>query len=306
MSKIKKIFTDTWKILKVSVRNLGQDEPLVYSAAIAFFAIFSLPAILLVVSLVGSLFFAEEDVRSEIISQVSEWVPDDASRQVASVLDNVTDIPSGTWGIIVSIVVILKSATIIIFIVQKALNSVWKLKLKPDAPYFTVAKHRLLTFLLVAGLGLALVLNLMLDTVLSLYSNQLEDLLAEYFPPTAQAIQYLFSLFLTLVIFATIQKTLPDARIAWKDAIAGGIITAVLFIIGKSVVDVIFSNIEIAGIYSAAGSLVIVLLWIFYSAQILFLGAELTKAYSMHHNRGVKPSSIAVKYKKQILHEEEG
>lgn len=306
MSRLKYFFIQTWLILKTSVKNLNEDEPIVYSAAIAFFAIFSLPAILLVVSLVGSLFFSQEEVRTEIINQVSEWVPEDASRQVASVLDNVTDIPSGIWGIIISILVILKSATIIIFIVQKALNSVWKLKLKPGAPYFTVAKHRLLTFLLVAGLGLALVLNLMLDTLLTLYSSQLEDLLDEYFSPAAQGIKFLFSLLLTLVIFTTIQKTLPDARIAWKDAIAGGIITSVLFIIGKSVIDLIFSSIEIAGIYSAAGSLVIVLLWIFYSAQILFLGAELTKAYSLHHKRGIKPSSIAVKYKKQILDEEEG
>lgn len=306
MNRLKQFFIQTWQILKTSVKNLNEDEPIVYSAAIAFFAIFSLPAILLVVSLVGSLFFAEEDVRSEIISQVSEWVPDDASRQVASILDNVTDIPSGIWGIIVSILVILKSATIILFIVQKALNSVWKLKLKPGAKYFTVARHRLLTFLLVAGLGFALVLNLMVDTVLTLYSDPLEDLLEEYFPPTAQAIQYLFSLILTLIIFSTIQKTLPDARIAWKDALAGGIITSILFIIGKEVIDLIFRNIEIAGIYSAAGSLVIVLLWIFYSAQILFLGAELTKAYSLHHKRSIKPSSIAVKYKKQILEEEEG
>lgn len=306
MSRLKYFFIQTWQILKTSVKNLNEDEPIVYSAAIAFFAIFSLPAILLVVSLVGSLFFSEEEVRTEIINQVSEWVPEDASRQVASVLDNVTDIPSGIWGIIVSILVILKSATIILFIVQKALNSVWKLKLKRHAPYLTVAKHRLLTFLLVAGLGLALVLNLVLDTVLSLYSSQLEDFLEEYFPPTARAIQYLFSVLLTLIIFATIQKTLPDARVAWKDAIAGGIITSVLFIVGKSVIDLIFSSIEIAGIYSAAGSLVIILLWIFYSSQILFLGAELTKAYSIHHKRGVKPSSIAVKYKKQILDEEEG
>lgn len=305
MSRIKYFFIQTWQILKASVKNLNEDEPIVYSAAIAFFAIFSLPAILLVVSLVGSLFFSEEEVRTEIINQVSEWLPDDASRQVASVLDNVTDIPSGIWGIIISILVVLKSATIIIFIVQKALNSVWKLKLKPGAPYVTVAKHRLLTFLLVAGLGLALVLNLMLDTIITLYSDQLKALLDEYFPPAAQTIKYLFSLLLTLVIFTTIQKTLPDARIAWKDAIAGGIITSVLFIAGKSVIDLIFSNIKIIGIYSAAGSLVIVLLWIFYSSQILFLGAELTKAYSLHHKRGIEPSSIAVKYKKQILEEEE-
>jgi membrane protein len=302
MKRGKSFFRKTWKILKDTEKSLKRNEPIVYSAAIAFFTIFSLPAILIVVTLVGSLFFEEEAVREEIVAQVEELINPEAAYQVNIVLENMIEIPAGFWGVLIGILVVVKSATIIFFIVQKALNSVWRVTVKPKVNYFKLLKHRLITLAMVVGLGILLASSLLLDTIIVMFSDHLFRIFDDWHRPAIWAINFIFSISVVLVVFTSMHKVLPDAKVKWKDAVAGGIITSVLFIIGKQIINLIITNIKVAGIYAAAGSLVMLLLWVFYSSVILFLGAEVTKAYANNHGRKVKPSSIAVKYEK--VHEE--
>lgn len=297
MKQIKRFSKHTIHILKDAKSNFQQNEPIVYSAAIAFFAIFSLPAILIVLTLFGTVFFSEETVKQEIVGLAESMINDGAGRQVDVVLDNVLTSPSGFWEIFIAVIVVLKGASIIFFIMQKALNTVWQVKVKPDVKYLTFIRHRLITLGVVAGLGLLLLLSLILDTALSMYNEQIYELFEEYFTPALRAINTLFYLFVILVFFTSIHKVLPDAKVDWRDAFAGGFITSVLFLIGKQVINFILSSIKVVGIYAAAGSLVVVLLWIFYSSVILMLGAEVTKAYADNHGRSVEPSSIAIKYR---------
>nr|MDQ3395003.1 YihY/virulence factor BrkB family protein [Bacteroidota bacterium] len=196
------------------------------------------------------------------------------------------------------ILVIIKSATMIFFIMQKALNSVWNIELKSKVNYFKVIKHRLITFAIVVGLGATLLLSLFLDAIFIVFSDQLQSLFNDYLSPAVKVVRYLFSIAAIFVFFTIIQRKLPDVKITWEDSIAGGIITSILFLIGKEIINYVLSNIKIIGIYAAAGSLVILLLWVFYSTIILILGAEVTKAYSQYHGRDIIPNSIAVKYKK--------
>ncbi len=298
MNRVRHFFSKTWDILKDAKVNFQSDEPIVYSAAIAFFTIFSLPAILIVLTLAGNAFFTEEAVRREIVDKVGNMISLEAGEQITVLLENVVEIPSGFWGILIAVAVVLKSATIIFFIMQKALNSVWQLQVKPKPDYLKLLKHRLITLALVAGLGVLLILGLLLDTVISIYSEELYTLFSNYFTPAIRVINTLFYLLVVLVFFTAIHKTLPDARIAWKDALAGGIITSVFFLIGKEIINYILTSIKIVGIYAAAGSFVVVLLWVFYSSIILMLGAEVTKAYANNHGREVKPNPIAEKFKK--------
>ncbi|MDX5422423.1 MAG: YihY/virulence factor BrkB family protein [Hymenobacteraceae bacterium] len=287
-----------WEILKDAKKNFQRGEPIVYSAAIAFFTIFSLPAILLVITLVGSAFFSQERVRDKIVEQVEGLISNEAGEQVGTVLENVVDVPAGFWGILVGVVVILKSATIMFFIMQKALNAVWQVRVKPKVNYLEFLKHRLVTLAIVAGLGFLLTLSLLLDTFISMFREELIRLLEEYFSSTVRAINTTFYLLVVLVFFTSIHRLLPDARVKWKDALAGGIITSILFLIGKQIINFILSSIKVVGIYAAAGSLVILLLWVFYSSVILMLGAEVTKAYANNHGRKVEPNSIADKYER--------
>lgn len=298
MGKAKNFFKKTWSILKDARTNFQEGEPIVYSAAIAFFMIFSLPAILIVLTLVGSTFFAEEEVRTEIVSKLEELVNPEVGEQVAAVLENVIKIPAGFWGILIAIVVVAKSATIIFFIIQKALNSVWNIKVKKDINYLKLLSHRLLTLAMVFGLGVLLAASLLMDAVLSIYSDELYSVLEEHFSSGVRLIQKAFSLLVVLIFFTSVHKFLPDVRVSWKDAIAGGIITSILFLIGKEVINYVLASIKVVGIYAAAGSFVIILLWVFYSSIILMLGAEVTKAYANNHGRKAEPSSIAEKYEK--------
>ncbi len=299
MSALKNYFKKTWQISKDTLKYLNEDEPIVYSAAIGFFTIFSLPAILIVISMIASLFFNEEAVRNEIVSHVEEIINHEASEQVAAVLESVSSMPSGFWSITIGILVIIKSATVILFIIQKALNSIWRVKVKDDANKLRLFIYRLLTFMMIAGLGIAFVASIFLDFLILIFSDILEAVFEEYLHPAVRTIQYAFGAVVSMISFTIILKALPDAKIPWKDALAGGFITTILFMIGKQIINLVLGSIKIAGIYAAAGSLVIVLLWVFYSAQILFLGAEITKAYNTYHGRKVEPSPIAVKWEKE-------
>jgi membrane protein len=292
---IKKFFYDFWEILKKTYKYFQQDEPIIYSASIAFFTIFSLPAILIVILLIGSAFFSQEDVREEIISQVELLIKPEAAEQVSEVLENIAHIPGGFWGIFIGILVVVKTATAIFFIIQKALNSLWHVKVRKDAKKTKVMFHRIITLLMVVGLGVLLVLNIFLGTAVAMFSNQLREIFGDNLPSALWLLNSL--IFLVILIFSVtmLYKFLPDAKVAWNDAFAGGIITSILFMIGFQIINFVLSTIKVATIYAAAGSLVILLLWMFYSSIILMLGAEVTKAYANHHGRTIEPSSIAEK-----------
>lgn len=298
MEYLKKFLKDTGLILRNAKDNFKQNEPIIYSAAIAFFAIFSIPALLIVLTLSGTLFFSEAAVKQQIIMMVKELISRDASNQVRTVLDNVLKSPASFWEILIAVVVVLKGASIIFFIMQKALNAVWQVKVKPGVKYLTFMRYRLGTLAIVAGLGLLLVLSLFLDTVMAAYSEELYQLFEEFFSPAVKTVNTLFYLLVILSFFTAIHKILPDASVAWKDALAGGVITSALFLVGKQVINFILTNVKVVGIYAAAGSLVVVLLWIFYSSVILMLGAEVTRAYADFYKREVRPNPIAVRYKK--------
>ncbi|MBS9522483.1 YihY/virulence factor BrkB family protein [Litoribacter ruber] len=299
-NKTKAVAIDTWQILKKAVKYLQDDEPIVYCAAIAFFTIFSLPAILIVILLVGILFFDEDTIKNEILNQADEFIGREAADQVEEVLMNVMETPSGFWYILIGVLVVIKSATMIFFIIQKALNSIWRVTLKKNVNYLRFMKYRSVTLLIVIGLGLVLVLSLMMDTVISVLGSELNNIIPGDSHHTITAINLLFNFLVILLFFTTIHKALPDAEIPWQDAFAGGIITSILFMIGKQVINLILAEIEVADYYAAAGSLVIILLWIFYSSIILFLGGEITKAYTNHRGVEVNPKPIAVKYEKNV------
>jgi len=301
----KNILMDTWEILKTSVKYLQEDEPIIYCAAIAFFTIFSLPAILIVVVLVGILFFDVDTISQQVHEVADEYIGDEAAEQVVVVMENVVESPDSFWYILIGVLVVIKSATMIFFIIQKALNSIWKVEVKKKVNYFKLMKYRSVTLLIVVGLGFLLVLSSLLDTLINIVGHEITNIIPGDSHHTITAINLLFTFLTILVFFITIHKTLPDAIIPWKDALAGGIITSILFLIGKQVINLILATIDVADYYAAAGSLVLILLWIFYSSIILFLGGEITKAYSKHRGHEIEPKPIAVKYEKNIRYDDE-
>lgn len=293
-----RFFTNTWEILKASQKSFRHGEPIVFSAAIAFFTIFSLPAILIILMFAGSMFFSEQTVRQELVKEVGQLISAEAAEQVASILTNAVETPTGFWGILISIVVVTQSSAITFFIIQKALNAVWHVRIRSGAGIVKLMKNRLTAVAMVGGLGLLFALTLLFDTVIAMFSQELRAVLNEYFSPLIRTLNTAFYLTIVFVFFTSILKLLPDVWVSWKDALAGGVITSLLFLVGKQVINFVLSQMVIAGIYAAAGSLVILLLWVFYSSVILLLGAEVTKAYATNRGREVQPKDIAEKYER--------
>ncbi|MFD3001648.1 YihY/virulence factor BrkB family protein [Pontibacter toksunensis] len=286
------------QILKDTKNNFRGDEPVVHSAAIAFFTIFSLPAILIVLTFIGSVFFREAAVRKELIKEVEDMISVKAGNQASTVLENMLDTPAGFWGILIGIIVVLQSASVIFFMMQKGLNAIWKVRVKPGVNFFRLLLHRLIPLVMIIGLGLLLAISLLLDTIIAMYSEDLQNVFEAYFTPAVRTVNTIFYLSVVLIFFTAVHKVLPDVRVGWKDALAGGVITSVLFLIGKQIINFVLSNVQLIGVYAAAGSLVVLLLWVFYSSIILLLGAEVTKSYAKNHGREIIPKAIAIKYKK--------
>lgn len=272
-----------------------------HSAAIAFFTIFSLPALLIVISFIGTLFFSGKTVRTEIVKEVEDLINANAAEQVKSVLENLSQLQLGFWEVLLGVVVVLQGASVVFFMIQKALNTVWQVKVKPDVKLWRVIKHRLIALVLVVGLGLLLTLSLMLDTVVSVFSQQLQALFEEHLSPAIRIMNTAFYLVVVLGFFTAVHKVLPDARVSWKDALAGGLISSILFLLGKELINTFLGSVKIVGIYAAAGSLVVVLLWVFYSSLVFVLGAEITKAYANMRGREIEPTSIAMKYEREKI-----
>ncbi|GAB3830359.1 hypothetical protein GCM10028895_46320 [Pontibacter rugosus] len=181
MSIIKRFFKKAWIILNNVRKDFKHGDPIVYSAAIAFFTIFSLPAISIILTLIGSAFFDEEKVRTEIVKEVDYLVSSEAAEQVSIVIENALEVPAGFWGITIGIVVVLQSSSIMFYIIQKGLNSVWKVKPRSDVSMLRLLRHRLRTLAMVIGLGLLFTLSLMLDTTVAMFSDQLRDVFEQYF-----------------------------------------------------------------------------------------------------------------------------
>ena len=294
---MKKFLNKAWQILKDTKQNFRGDDPIVHSAAIAFFTIFSLPAIMIVLMLIGSTFFSEETVRTELVKEVEDMISLKASRQARTVLQNMMDIPAGFWGVLIGIVVVMQSASVIFFMMQKGLNAIWKVKVKPGINFFRLLKYRLIALAMVTGLGLLLAVSLLIDTLIAVYREELQDVFEAYFTPAVRTLNTIFHLSVVLVFFTAVHKVLPDVKVTWKDALAGGVITSILFLIGKQIINFVLTNVKLIGIYAAAGSLVVLLLWVFYSSIILLLGAEVTKSYARNHGREIVPKAIAIRYK---------
>ncbi|HET6559555.1 MAG TPA: YihY/virulence factor BrkB family protein, partial [Prolixibacteraceae bacterium] len=194
----------------------------------------------------------------------------------------------------VGVLALMFAATTVFTQIQDTINTIWNLKVKSGKAWQMMVKNRLLSFSIVAGLGFLLLLSLLVNGIMEGFMSKLQDL----FPQMAIVIIYVINLLVTLLVvaslFAFIYKVLPDAILQWKDVVAGALFAAILFMIGKFCITFYINSSNIGSTYGSAGSLVILLLWIYYSATIMYFGAEFTKAYALKYGAEIKPREYAV------------
>jgi membrane protein len=255
--------------------------------------VFSLaPLFIISISLAG-IIFGEDAARGEITKQISGMVGSQAADTIQSLVVSASMKSSGVWATILGLLVLLFGASSVFGELRSALNTIWGVVPKPGRPFFTLFLDRLLSFAMVLIIGFLLLASLLASAVLSATSK----FFAAYVSVPKggwHTLDLLISLVVITALFAMIFKILPNAIISWRDVSIGAWVTSLLFTIGKLLIGIYLGRSGVASAFGAAGSIVIILLWIYYSACILFFGAEFTKAYACHSGKGVVPDKWAV------------
>lgn len=290
----KATFKKGWGILKETFNGFMADKGLKLSASLSYYTIFSLaPLLLLIISLAGA-FFGKEASEGRIFEEINELIGSQAAMQVQQIISNLELSGKTTLSVIIGSVTLVIGATSIFGEIQDSINLIWKVKAKPQKGWLKLVKDRLLSGSIIIGLGFLLIVTLIVNGVLV----ALNDILKSYFPDFTiilfNGINVAVSFLVITVLFGVIFKVLPDAKIAWKDVRAGAFFTACLFMLGRYVIGLYIVTTGAGSPYGAAGSIIIILLWVYYTAAILYFGAEFTRAYANANGAQIVPAEYAV------------
>jgi membrane protein len=222
-------------------------------------------------------------------------IGDSAALQIQTIIQNAA-ITGSTFTTIISFITLFIGATSVFSEIQDSINTIWRLKLKDGASWKVTVKQRLISFSLVIGLGFLLLVSLILNSLIELLMGVLEKRIPGVTVVTFYIANLVITLFIISSLFAIIFKVLPDAIIRWRDVAVGAIFTAILFMLGKFGITFYIGRSNVGSTYGAAGSLVVLLLWLYYSSMILYFGAEFTKAYALKFGDEIKPADYATTY----------
>ena len=277
-----------WDLLSEIYKEWREDNAQTLGAALAFYTTFSMAPLLIIVIAIFGVILGKETVQVEILRRAQELIGAQGADAVKMMIEAAYRPGSGLPATIIGIVVILIGSTSALVMLKHALNSMWGARPNPKAPIWNLIKERLLSFIMILVIGLLLVLSLLLSLVLSFLTGFLQDLvpLPIFF---IQMSDLAFSILLITLLFAVIYKVLPDVKIAWSDVWVGSTLTAILFTLGKFLFGLFLSRSTISSAYGAASSLAIILMWVYYSAQVFFIGAEFTQVYANRYGSRVKP-----------------
>lgn len=280
-------------MLKETFSQFAADNVTKLSASLAYYTVFSLGPLLLVVISVTGFFFRENEVMWEVYWQLEDLVGKNSADQLFSIINSLRDQNAQTFSII-GIGILIFGATTVFADIQDSINYIWSIKAKPQRGWLKYLKNRLLSFSLVLGIAFLLIVSLFVSSVVDLLSNSLLSALKDELVIVIQAINFLFTFIVITLLFATIYKVLPDAVIKWKDATRGAFFTGLLFMLGKYLISLYISSSEMDNTYGAAASIIIILSWVYYTAIILYFGAEFTKVYAMQVGGKIRLNDNAV------------
>jgi len=286
-----------WNIIKESFVEFIENKVLKLSAALAYYTIFSLPGLLLIIIWVGDIFYGRQAIDRSIYGQIAEFVGPEAGTQIQETIRNAALSNNGGWAAIVGIATLLFGATGVFSEIQDSINQIWHLKAKPKKGrgLLRMVINRLLSFSMIITLGFLLLVSLVINGLMDLLFDQLEQSFPDVQVVVVYIVNTLVSFLITTLLFGIIFKVLPDARIKWKDVRAGAVTTAILFMVGRFVLSFYLGqDNRLASAYGAAGSIIIILLWVYYAATILYFGAVFTRVYAISRGCRIYPSKYAV------------
>lgn len=290
---MKRIFSGLGIIFKKTYREWNDDDPFRQSAVIAYYAIFSLPALLVLVINAAGFFFGKERVSAEIARQIETAMGAETAKQIGQIVDKAGTLDAGVISSIIAIATIIFGATGVFVQLQKTLNHIWNVKEKPNLGFMKQLKNRLFSFGLIISIGFLLLISLVISTALAAVSHWLESVFPDFIAYLFYAIEFALSLGIISILFGLMFKILPDVKITWRNVFPGSILTGLLFMAGKYGLSIYLGKAEPGSVYGAAGSVILILLWVSYSSMIVFFGAEFTNQYALHHGMTIRPTKEA-------------
>jgi membrane protein len=288
-------------LLKETVFEWHADRAPRLGAALAFYTLFSLAPLLMVVIAIAALGFGRDIASAELIQQIEAFIGSEGARVIQAAIENTSRPSSGIVATLIGLGTMLFGTTIVFSELQDALNTIWKVMPRPERSMAVgLIWDRFLAFSMVLGMSvllfLSIIANAMLKAVFPVFGTMLPSLVN-----WLQTVNFGLSLVIVMLLFVMVYKVLPDVEIAWEEVLIGAAVTAVLFMIGKYLIELYLRYSTTALVYGAAGSLVVLLLWIYYSAQIVYFGAEFTKVYAKYRGHRVVPTENATSMTKERL-----
>lgn len=300
----KTTFKNIFTILKKTVVGFGEDRAIKMAASLSYYTVFAMaPLLLLMISLAGA-FYGREAVQGEVFSEMNGLLGAEAALQVQEIIKNMELSGQTTFSLVISGVMLLVGATTIFVDIQDSINSIWRVKAKPKRGWVKLIKDRLLSSSIIVGLGFLLIVTLIVNGALA----ALGDILRNFFPDVTvivlQVLNIAISFAVITILFGVIFKVLPDAKIEWRNVRVGAFFTACLFMLGRYLITIYIETTGTGSAYGAAGSIIVILVWVYYTAAILYFGAEFTRVYVDFKGARISPADYAV-YVEQKEYEKE-
>ena len=285
-----------WRVIAATFMGFINDNGLKLSASLAYYTIFSVaPLLVLILALIG-IFLKDEQHRDLLYAQIQHYIGLQASGQIKDTIKNYAIHSKSGVALISGIGVLLVGASSMFVEIQDSLNIIWRVKAKPKKGWLKLLQNRFLSFSLIASLGFLLLVSLIINILVTALSDRIQ-----HFFPGVNILIYAINLALTFmvisVLFAIIFKVLPDVKIAWRDVRSGAFFTAILFMLGQYLIGLYIQYFAHSSAYGAAGSIIVILTWIYYTSAILYIGAEFTQVYAEACGSHIEPAEYAVAVK---------
>lgn len=289
----------TGSVLVQSTKEFVAADPMSQAAAIAYYTIFSLPAVLIITVMAAATLYDETAVRNAMLDQAGQMIGQGTAEQLRSMLENARVTETRFLAKVIGLITLVVSAGTVFASLQSSLNRIWQVESRPGRAIWKYVSTRLISVALVASFGFLLLVSLVLDTVLVAFIDRLGQWLSGTGAAMLAVVNVVLSYFTITLVFAMVYKVLPDVSLRWRNVWGGAFLTALLFTLGKYLIGLYIGLSDVGDTYGAAGAVVIILVWVYYSTVILLFGAHYTHVYTRDHGGGVVPSSHATAPKVQ-------
>lgn len=304
MALKKQFFTNIFSLLKETFSGFSDDKVMKKSASLAYYTIFSLAPVILILIWTVGFFYGEDATNGQIFSEINELVGAKAAAQIQDIIKQISLSEKSGMAIIIGVGTLIVGSTTVFIEIQDSINAIWGVKAKPKKGWRKMLLDRVVSFSMIIGLGFLLIVSLLVSTIIEILSGYLIKILPDIMGPLFNLINFGITFLVISSLFAIIFKFLPDAQVKWKYVRSGAIFTALLFIGGKFLISLYMQYTAPESAYGAAGSIIIILLWVYYTSAILYFGAEFTKVYTKRKCGEIHPSKFAVRVIQQEIEED--